>query len=66
MTAGEDEIYLFTAGPSAAEAFSTVQAIGRPHINCELSDPDDIGGYWVSCALWGVVVKFMCGAQVRF
>lgn len=41
MTASEDEIYLFTSGPCAVEAFSTVWAIGRPHINCELSDRHD-------------------------
>lgn len=58
MTASKDEIYLFTAGPSAAEDFSTVPAIGRPHINCKLSHPNDTGGYWPSCAIWGVVVIF--------
>lgn len=67
MTASKDEIFLFASGPCAAEAFIRVRAIGRPHINCELSDLRDNGGYWLSCALWGVVVEIILGApQVSF
>lgn len=62
MTASGDEIYLFTAGPSAAEAFSAEQPIGRTHISsrAQMTSVD------IDCVvLRGVMVKCVCVSRYR-